>query len=276
MDLSSPQVMGILNLTADSFSDGGELVSGGRLDRSALLARADAMVSAGAAWLDLGAESTRPGARSVSEALQVDLLGEALSTLRRRLDVRLSVDSSAPAVFRVAAELGADMLNDVRALQAPGALEAAAATGLPVCLVHMQGEPGTMQQAPRYDNVVLDVRDFLRARIAACAEAGIPRRRIVLDPGFGFGKLLPHNLALLNELGLLVELECPVLVGMSRKRMLGEVTGRELEARVPAGVAAAVLAMERGAAIVRTHDVGPTMDAVAMVCALREHGSREA
>ena len=267
--------MGILNLTTDSFSDGGELVAGQRLDASALLQRARAMVDAGADWLDLGAESTRPGAEPVAAGQQVDLIGTALTLLRDRFDVRLSVDSSAPEVFRVAAAEGADLLNDVRALREPGALEAAVATGLPVCLMHMQGQPRTMQQAPGYEDVVAEVCEFLQERLQTCRRAGVTAP-LLLDPGFGFGKLLPHNLALLDDLDQLVALGCPVLVGMSRKRMLGELTGKSLEDRMPAGLAAAMVALERGASIIRTHDVAPTVDAVALVRALSEQRSRDA
>lgn len=268
LPLDHPQVMGILNLTADSFSDGGQLLSAQGLARDALLRRAEAMVADGAALLDLGAESTRPGASPVPASEQADRLGAALELLRPRFDVPLSVDSSAPEVFAVAAAAGADLLNDVRALREPGAVEAAAASGLPVCLMHMQGQPRTMQRQPVYNDVIAEVMAFLEEAVARCQGAGIGRERILLDPGFGFGKLLGHNMTLLRELEQLKQLGLPLLVGMSRKRMLGEVTGRDVSERLAAGVAAAVLAVERGAWIVRTHDVAATVDALALVSAL--------
>lgn len=260
LDLAHPQVMGILNITADSFSDGGELLAGGRLDADALLRRAEAMVGAGATLLDLGAESTRPGAASVAQSEELDRLSAALALLRPRFDVVLSVDSSSPVVFAMAAAAGAGLLNDVRALRRAGAIEAARNSGLPVCLMHMQGEPGTMQDDPRYHDVMAEVGSFLSARVQACVEAGMGRDRILLDPGFGFGKRLEHNLALLADLKALAASGLPILVGMSRKRMLGELTGRATGDRVAAGVAAAVLAVERGASIIRTHDVAATVD----------------
>lgn len=262
LDLTHPQVMGILNITADSFSDGGELLAGGRVDGDALLRRAETMVASGATLLDLGAESTRPGAAAVAEGEELDRVGTALALLRPRIDVVLSVDSSSPAVFAMAARAGAELINDVRALRRAGALEAARETGLPVCLMHMQGEPGTMQDDPRYHDVLAEVGSFLNARVEACVAAGIDRDRILLDPGFGFGKRLEHNLALLSDLQALAASGLPILVGMSRKRMLGELTGRPTSERVAAGVAAAVLAAQRGAAIIRTHDVAATVDAL--------------
>jgi len=270
LDLGTPVVMGILNLTTDSFSDGGELFARGRLDREALLARADIMVAAGAAVLDVGGESTRPGAEPVSEQQETERIGEALTLLAPRFDVVLSVDSSAPAVMRMAAAAGAGMLNDVRALRRPEALEAAAASGLPVCLMHMQGDPRTMQIDPRYDDVTAEIRAFLAERMAACAAAGIPPERLLVDPGFGFGKRLAHNVTILRELRQIADLGPPLLVGMSRKGMLGELTGRPVAERVVAGAAAAVLAVERGARIVRTHDVAPTVDALAVARAVHE------
>ena len=268
LDLARPQVMGILNITADSFSDGGELLAEGRLHGDALLRRAEAMVGAGATLLDLGAESTRPGAVAVAENEEVERMSEALALLRPRFDVVLSVDSSSPAVFAMAAAAGAGLLNDVRALRRTGAVEAARDSGLPVCLMHMQGEPGTMQDDPRYHDVIAEVGSFLTERVQVCVEAGIDRERILLDPGFGFGKRLEHNLALLADLKALAASGLPILVGMSRKRMLGELTGRAIGERVAAGVAAAVLAAERGAAIIRTHDVAATVDGLKVLEAL--------
>ncbi|MCC5885519.1 MAG: dihydropteroate synthase [Gammaproteobacteria bacterium] len=267
--------MGILNITADSFSDGGELLSAGRLDGDALLRRAEAMVEAGADLLDLGAESTRPGAEAVAESEELERLTAALALLRPRFGVVLSVDSSSPAVFAMAAAAGADLLNDVRALRRTGALEAARESGLPVCLMHMQGEPGTMQDDPRYHDVLAEVGSFLSERVAACEAAGIGRDRILLDPGFGFGKRLEHNLTLLADLQALAASGLPILVGMSRKRMLGELTGRPTSERVAAGVAAAVLAAERGAAIIRTHDVAATVDGLKVLEGLNRKRGRQ-
>jgi dihydropteroate synthase len=260
--------MGILNLTADSFSDGGHFLGPDGLDLDAVLRRAEAMVDAGAGILDLGAESTRPGASPVPVALELDRIVAALEALAPRIDAVLSVDSSAPQVFTAAAAAGAGMLNDVRALSRDGALQAAAATGLPVCLMHMQGEPGTMQDDPRYGDVVAEVRAALSTRMEAARFAGIPRERILLDPGFGFGKTLAHNVELLAELGQIVELGPPVLVGMSRKGMIGRLTGRPLDGRVAGSVAAAALAVDRGARILRVHDVAETVDAVAVAAAV--------
>jgi dihydropteroate synthase len=249
--------MGVLNITPDSFSDGGDFFS---LDRA--LEHAEQMVSDGAAIIDIGGESTRPGAESVSESTEIDRVVPVIEALASRVDVALSVDTSKAAVMEAAAEAGAGMINDVRALQAPRALEAAARTGLPVCLMHMQGLPRNMQQAPQYEDVVLDVADFLGARIEACVDAGIKRDRLLIDPGFGFGKTLAHNLSLMARLDRLCALGLPVLVGVSRKSMLGAITGRDVHGRLAAGLAAAVIALERGASIIRTHDVLATNDAI--------------
>ncbi|HSG88673.1 MAG TPA: dihydropteroate synthase [Pseudomonadales bacterium] len=268
--------MGVLNLTTDSFSDGGELLRGGVVDGDALLARAEAMVVAGASILDLGAESTRPGAAGVDEGLELERIVAALTLLGPRIDAVLSVDSSTPAVFTAAAAAGAGLINDVRALQRPGALAAAAATGLPLCLMHMQGEPGGMQVAPHYDDVVREVGEFLVARREAALEAGVVDDQILLDPGFGFGKTLDHNLELLARLGELAALGSPLLVGMSRKRMIGQLTGREVDERMAGSVAAAVLAVDRGARIVRAHDVKETVDALRVAAAVAAHGGAAA
>lgn len=270
LPLDRVAVMGVLNLTPDSFSDGGELLDdGGRLDADALLRRADSMVTDGAAILDLGAESTRPGARPVSVAIEAERIVAALELLAPRFDVVLSVDSSAPEVFAAAAAAGAGLLNDVRALRRPGALEAAAATTLPVCLMHMQGEPGTMQDSPAYDDVLAEVSAFLAARLGAARDAGIAQERLLVDPGFGFGKKLAHNRELLRGLERLAELDVPVLVGLSRKRMIGALTGREVHDRLAGSIAAAALAVRAGAHIVRTHDVAETVDAVRVAEAVR-------
>jgi dihydropteroate synthase len=268
--------MGVLNVTVDSFSDGGELLRGdpqrAELDGDALLRRAEAMVREGAAILDVGAESTRPGASPVPEALECERVEAALALLLPRFDVPVSVDTSSPRVMTRAAEAGASLLNDVRALRRPGALEAAAATGLPVCLMHMQGEPGTMQDDPAYTDVVVEVRTFLAERMEACLGAGIGPERLLVDPGFGFGKTLAHNLELLRGLPALAALGPPVLVGLSRKRMIGALTGRPVGERLAGGLALAVLAVERGARIVRTHDVAGTVDALRVTAAVLDGG----
>ncbi len=268
LDLSRPVVMGILNVTPDSFSDGGRY---GDLGRAVV--RAWEMVEEGAAIIDVGGESTRPGADPVEEEEELRRVIPVIERLvSEEIPVPLSIDTSKPAVMRAAASAGAGMINDVRALREPGALEAAAESGLPVCLMHMQGEPRSMQQAPVYEHVVAEVTAFLRERISVCISAGIPPERLVVDPGFGFGKTLRHNLTLLARLDTFQVLGMPLLVGISRKRMLGELTGREMEDRMPAGLAAHLLAVERGARIVRTHDVAPTADALKVWLAVREIG----
>src|SRR5690606_19086355 len=226
LDLAVPQVMGILNITPDSFSDGGELLQNGRPALDRVLQRAETMVQAGASLLDVGGESTRPGATPISENEELDRIAPVLEALSARFDVVLSIDTSSVSVMRASAQLGAGLLNDVRALARPGALEAAIASGLPVCLMHMQGEPGTMQAAPSYQDVASEVIAWLQQRIASCVAAGLDTERLLLDPGFGFGKTLDHNLALLNAIDRFSALECPVLVGLSRKRMLGTLTGK--------------------------------------------------
>lgn len=266
----APEIMGVLNLTPDSFSDGGELLTpNGALQREALLRRADAFVKEGAAYLDLGAESTRPGAQGLPEGEEWARIQEALELLAPRFDVKLSVDTSTPEILRQAPALGAALLNDVRALQRPGALEAAAGSSAAVCLMHMQGSPASMQDAPQYDDVVGEVLAFLQARMGEAEAAGIARDRLLLDPGFGFGKTLAHNLRLFRALPRFVALGVPVLIGVSRKRMLGALTGREdPKARVVAGAVLAAEAARHGVAIIRTHDVAETRDALAMVQAL--------
>ncbi len=268
LDLSQPRVMGILNVTPDSFSDGGRFLA-----REAALDQARAMAAAGAAIIDVGGESTRPGAEPVSEAEELERVIPVIEALRREIELPISVDTSKPAVMREAVRAGAGLINDVNALRAAGALEAAAEAGVPVCLMHMQGEPRTMQRDPRYQDVVAEVRDFLADRIAACEAAGIPAKRLLVDPGFGFGKTLEHNLTLLRRLHELTSLRRPLLVGLSRKSMLGALTGRPVEARQAASVAAAVLAAERGAAIIRVHDVAETVDALAVTRAVMEEGT---
>ncbi|BAO44628.1 dihydropteroate synthase [Thiolapillus brandeum] len=263
LDLSSPVVMGILNVTPDSFSDGGRYVV-----PDAAVAAARAMQDNGAAIIDIGGESTRPGAEPVSVQEEMDRVVPVIEALRELLDIPLSIDTSKPEVMEEAVKAGAGMINDVNALRASGAVEMASALSVPVCLMHMQGEPRTMQQAPRYGDVVAEVKEFLRQRIRHCETAGIPRENILVDPGFGFGKTLEHNLALLRALSGFCELGAGVLAGLSRKSMLGALTGREAHERLAGSIAAAVLAAERGAAIVRVHDVAETVDALTIVNAL--------
>ncbi|MEP6388504.1 MAG: dihydropteroate synthase [Halioglobus sp.] len=264
--------MGVINTTPDSFSDGGSLYTGDRLQLDATLERAQIMVAAGATILDIGGESTRPGAEPVPLEEELHRVVPVVEKLRNEFDAIISVDTSSPAVMRAAAAAGAHLINDVRALRREGALEAAAETGLPVCLMHMQGEPDAMQSAPKYKNVVAEVSEFLAERIAACAGAGITRERLLIDPGFGFGKTVTHNLELLDGLVQLQELGLPIVAGLSRKSLIGKLLGRPVGERLPASLALAVLAVERGATIIRTHDVRESADAIAMVAALRQLG----
>ncbi|CAD5378836.1 7,8-dihydropteroate synthase [Pseudomonas sp. OF001] len=263
LDLSRPQVMGILNVTPDSFSDGGRF---GRLD--AALRHAESMVRAGATLIDIGGESTRPGAPPVSEQEELERVCPAVEAIARELDVIISVDTSTAAVMRDSARLGAGLLNDVRSLQRPGALAAAAESGLPVCLMHMRGEPGNMQDDPQYPDIHAEVRDFLAERIAACEGAGIARERVVLDPGFGFAKTLEHNLRLFQHLERLHAFGLPLLVGVSRKSMIGKVLDRPVGERLYGSLALAALAVAKGAQIIRVHDVAETVDVVRMIAAV--------
>jgi dihydropteroate synthase len=256
--------MGIINTTPDSFSDGGTLFRGAALDLERAMERAREMVAAGARILDIGGESTRPGAAPVSPGEELDRVLPLVEAVAAELDVVISVDTSTPELMTQAAEAGAGFLNDVRALTRENAREAAAATGLPVCLMHMQGEPGHMQDAPVYEDVVAEVSAFLQARIAACEAHGIGRNRLVLDPGYGFGKTLSHNLQLVRDLPRIHALGLPILVGFSRKSMIGKLLEREVLDRMPGGLALALQAVGRGARIIRTHDVQATVDALAM------------
>lgn len=264
--------MGILNVTPDSFSDGGILFTDGRSDLDAVCRTAEQMLEAGAAILDVGGESTRPGADLVSEQQEIDRVLPVVEALQSRFDTVISLDTSTPAVMRMGAQAGAGLINDVRALQRPGAIPAAAATGLPVCLMHMQGEPDGMQSNPQYGNVVEDVGRFLNARAEACVEGGISRDRLIFDPGFGFGKTPQHNFELLRELPALCGLGPPVLAGLSRKSMIASVLDRPTGQRLPASLSLAVLAAIGGARILRVHDVAETYDALAMVGAWMESG----
>jgi len=258
LDLRRPRVMGILNVTPDSFSDGGRFH-----DRDRAIAHGRAMLDDGADLIDVGGESTRPGAAPVGEAEELDRVVPVIEALARDGAI-VSVDTMKPAVMLAAIAAGASMVNDVRALRGDGALEAVAQGGAAVCLMHMRGTPASMQQAPEYVDVVADVRAFLMARAGVCEAAGIARDRIALDPGFGFGKTQAHNLALLARLDEIVALGYPLLAGLSRKSTLGAITGRPQGERVAASVAAALLAVERGASIVRVHDVRETADALAV------------
>ena len=264
LDLSRPHVMGILNVTPDSFSDGGKHAS---LDQA--LRHAGAMIAAGATLVDVGGESTRPGARPVSPLEELERVAPVVEAIAREFDVVISVDTSTPAVIRETARLGAGLINDVRSLSRDGALDAAADTGLPVCLMHMRGEPGDMQKDPRYANVTEAVFDFLSERMAACAAAGIPAERIVLDPGFGFAKTLAHNLSLFKHMERLHALGRPLLVGVSRKSMVGQALGRNVDERLFGSLALAALAVAKGAHILRVHDVAETVDVVRMIAAVQ-------
>jgi len=266
LDLSRPRVMGILNVTPDSFSDGGRYA-----DRERALARALAMLADGADIVDVGGESTRPGAAPVDEAAEAARVLPVIEALAREGAI-VSVDTMKPGVMRAAIDAGAAIVNDVSALRDPGAIDAVAASGVAVCLMHMRGTPATMQSAPEYGDVVAEVRDFLVARARACEAAGIARDRIVVDPGFGFGKALAHNLDLLARLDAIAATGYPVLAGLSRKSMLGAITGRPQGERAAASVAAALVAVQRGAAIVRVHDVRETVDALAVWRAVGEAG----
>ena len=265
LDLELPVVMGILNVTPDSFSDGGRFV-----ERDAAIRQALAMQAEGAAIIDVGGESTRPGSAGVAVQEELERVIPVVEALHAELEIPVSIDTSKPVVMREAVAAGAGMINDVNALRAEGALDAAAVTGVPVCLMHMQGEPRTMQQAPRYGDVVEEVKAFLARRVEACVAAGVQEEKILLDPGFGFGKSLEHNLELLRNLEQLRQLGRPLLVGISRKSMLGALTGRDTGERLAASVAAAVLAVERGARIMRVHDVAATVDAIRITTAVVE------
>ena len=264
LDLTQPVVMGVLNVTPDSFSDGGRFASVDAAVQAGLR-----MAAEGAALIDVGGESTRPGAQPVSLKDELQRVLPVIERLRAGTTAVISVDTSKPEVMRAAAAGGAGFINDVRALRGPGALEAASASGCAVCLMHMQGEPGTMQVAPHYSDVVDEVRSFLTARVAACRSAGIEADRLTVDPGFGFGKNLEHNLTLLRHLAELAVDGTPLLVGLSRKSTVGTLTGRPPGERIYGSVALAVLAALKGARIVRAHDVAATVDALKVTAAVQ-------
>ncbi|GAA3586943.1 dihydropteroate synthase [Gibbsiella greigii] len=260
LDLTRPQVMGILNVTPDSFSDGGRHNS-----LNAALQHVQAMIAAGATMIDVGGESTRPGAADVSADEELARVVPVVEALARRFEVFISVDTSKAAVIRESASAGAHLINDVRSLQEPGALAAAAQSELPVCLMHMQGEPRTMQQAPQYDDLIGDVNTFFQHHIARCNAAGITNQKLLLDPGFGFGKNLAHNYQLLARLSEFHHFGLPLLVGMSRKSMIGQLLNVPPEQRLIGSVACAVIAAMQGAQIVRVHDVKETVEAMRVV-----------
>ncbi len=268
--LECPAVMGILNVTPDSFSDGGRFAA-----PLAALRHAERMANEGAAIIDVGGESTRPGADAVSEQQEIDRVIPVIEALRGAVDVPISVDTSKPGVMRAAAAAGAAMINDIRALRADGALAAAAELQLPVCLMHMQGQPRTMQQDPHYDDVVREVTEFLSDRVTQCVHAGLSRDLIIVDPGFGFGKLPQDNIELLANLRQLQDIGVPILIGVSRKSTLGTICNRDVDERLSASLSAAVLAFERGAKIVRAHDVAETIDALRIAQAVIESEKSE-
>jgi len=264
LQLDRPLVMGIVNVTPDSFSDGGH-----HLSTIAAITHARQLIAGGADMLDIGGESTRPGAALVSEQEELDRVLPVIEGLSD-VTIPLSIDTYKPSVMRAAINAGVNMVNDVNALQGDGALTIVAQSDVAICLMHKQGMPQTMQQQPAYESVVSDVSEFLRERIAVVETVGVKRERIVVDPGFGFGKTVAHNLDLLRYLDVFCKLGVPVLAGLSRKSMLGTITGREVHERMAASVTAAILAVQRGAAIVRVHDVRETVDALKILNALNE------
>jgi len=264
LQIKRPMVMGILNVTPDSFADGGRY-----LTLEPALAHARLMIEQGADIIDIGGESTRPGAMTVSVEEELTRVIPVIAAIRAESRVPISVDTSTPEVMSAAAHAGADMINDVRALQREGALAMAAALGLPVCLMHMQGSPDNMQQNPVYGNVIQEISDFFVERIAQCQAAGIPLSRIVLDPGFGFGKTVEHNMQLVNRLGEFKSLGCPLLVGLSRKSTIGKMLGSATADRLQGSVAAATLAFINGASVLRVHDVEATVMALQVVDAIQ-------
>ncbi|MBP0049772.1 dihydropteroate synthase [Marinobacterium sp. AK62] len=273
LDLKRVQVMGILNVTPDSFSDGGSVYEDRSLSVAQALRKAEQLVKEGASIIDIGGESTRPGATPVPLEEELARVVPVVEAVARELDVVISVDTSAPEVMQAAADAGAHLLNDVRAFSRPGTLEVAAATELAICTMHMQGQsPADMQQNPEYRDVVDEVTGFLKHQVERCRNAGIADERILLDPGFGFGKTLEHNLQLLNRLEQLHILELPLLVGTSRKSMIGLALNRPVDERLYGSLATAVLATTKGAKVIRVHDVAATVDAVRMTEAVLEEG----
>ncbi|WP_415886773.1 dihydropteroate synthase [Neptuniibacter sp. QD37_6] len=268
LNLADTHIMGILNVTPDSFSDGGTLYSNQQVRLDNVIRQAEGMVTDGATILDVGGESTRPGAAAVTLDEELGRVLPVVEKIASELDVVISVDTSTPEVITESVKLGAGLINDVRALGREGALEAAAKTDLPICLMHMQGSPATMQNSPSYDDVLEDVEHFLLRRVKACEAAGIAKDRLLLDPGFGFGKSVEHNLRLMNNLDRLKKYGLPLLIGTSRKSMIGAVLNREVEQRLPGSLATVALAVMQGAEIIRVHDVAETVDVVKMTRAV--------
>jgi dihydropteroate synthase len=264
IDLTTPRIMGVLNVTPDSFSDGGKFASFDRAVR-----RAQQMVDEGAAFIDIGGESTRPGAAPVTLQEELERVCSVIEAVAQRLDVVVSIDTSHPDVMREAVRAGARLINDVRALRRPGAVAAAAALKVPVCLMHMQGEPAVMQEQPVYSDVVSDVCAFLQQQLDQCIKAGIAAETLLIDPGFGFGKSLEHNLLLMRRLECLVGLGYPVLVGVSRKSMIGALIDRSVDERITGSATAAAIAVLKGASIIRAHDVRENLDAIKIAMAIR-------
>ncbi|MCF6323944.1 MAG: dihydropteroate synthase [Gammaproteobacteria bacterium] len=267
-NLNRPAVMGILNVTPDSFSDGGDFFSPEKA-----LDHARQMIEEGAAIIDVGGESTRPGAAIISVDEELARVIPVIESIRAESDIPVSIDTSKPEVMSAAVGVGASMINDVRALQEVGAAEMAAELQVPVCLMHMQGEPQTMQLEPQYDDVVLQVKDFLRQRIEHCITAGLPRELIVIDPGFGFGKTLAHNQALLRGLDQLLEFELPLLIGISRKSMIAYMLDLKVDERLYGSISLASIAVWQGASIIRAHDVAATLQAVQVSYICRTAGN---
>lgn len=264
LNLTRPVVMGILNITPDSFSDGGK-----HQQLDAALRQAEQMLNDGALILDIGGESTRPGANGVNEQDELARVVPIISALRQRFDCVISIDTSKAAVMSAAIQAGADMINDVRALLEPGALDVAVTSQVPVCLMHMQGAPRSMQHQPQYHDVVAEVKRFLLTRAASCEQAGVKKANILLDPGFGFGKSLAHNYALLHEMSQFVDTGYPILAGMSRKSMIGQLLSIPVSERLAGSLACATIAALNGAQIIRVHDVKETVQVVRVVTAMQ-------
>ena len=270
LDLSQPRLMAIVNATPDSFSDGGLMFSGNFIDIDKVATRIAQITAEGADILDIGGESTRPGAAKVGLQEEMDRVLPVVEWAATNTELAISVDTSSPELMTEAAAKGAHIINDVRALTRPGAVDAVAQSGLLTCLMHMQGQPDSMQLAPEYKNPIVEVSHFLQARVLVCLEAGIKASQIWLDPGFGFGKTLEHNLALLSQLSELGSLGFPVLAGLSRKSMIEHLLSRELDERLPASLALALIALERGAKVLRVHDVAATRDVIDCFIAVRD------
>jgi len=260
--------MGVINVTPDSFSDGGQYINTGSPDLGKILHNVEVMLEGGAALIDIGGESTRPGATAVSTQEEIDRTIPVIEHITSRLDTIISIDTSNPLVMSAAVDAGAGLINDVRALTRSGALSAASKSNVPICLMHISGDPENMQTKPEYKDVVVEVKLFLKERINACIEAGISKERLILDPGIGFGKTLEHNLKLLRHLRTLISLGFPVLVGISRKSMIGQILKRPISERIDGSVGAAVAAVMNGAAIIRCHDVRATNDALCVASAI--------